>query len=164
VYHVKRQYLGGIKNKQTDYKYLADPEKCERVFNDPHGGVTICKTAAVRYVRGFNELFWSWGGEDTEFVMRTVKLGLKVVRIKSPLIHFHHTRTHNCFPSKKFALLSQLEQEHIMTWSPARLKQYMGLADVGDYTSLTHPRVYEDDRELIKKAEEKLEPYKHLFT
>ncbi len=62
---------------EVDYSfpsYVTQLEKNEFQIKDYFGGVTMFNGSAFRYVNGYSNNFWGWGGEDNEMFLNTSKL------------------------------------------------------------------------------------------
>ncbi len=58
--------------------------------------------------KGYNEMMYGWGGEDTEFYQRASKLGIKFVSCnKFPLVHVGHERRGGVRPKENMVLANK---------------------------------------------------------
>ncbi len=103
------------------------------------GLINLTTTALFRHIRGFNELFHGWGGEDSELIARVSRLGYRVMRLELDAAHLHHPRTSSS-PNAEFNKLSQGELDRVAGMDLAGVRAYFGLGETpGRYVSLRRP-------------------------
>ncbi len=90
------------------------------------GGMMIFRTAFVKYMRGFSELFYGWGHEDSEFAFRANKMG-DFMRINGPLIHFNHERTKTSSIGESFDA-NRSEMVRVQAMSKQEILDYYGIS------------------------------------
>lgn len=106
------------------------------------GLIHITSTALFRHVRGFNELFHGWGGEDSEILARVGRLGYRVMRLELDAAHLYHP-TAGSVPDSESIGLSQGEVDRIMSLDAQGLREYMGIGEKpGRYVHLRRPDPY----------------------
>ncbi len=106
------------------------------------GLINLTTTALFRHIRGFNELFHGWGGEDSELVARVARLGYRIMRLDLDAAHLHHPRTSSS-PNAEFDKLSQGELDRVVAMDSAGVRAYFGVAEKpGRYGSLRRPDQY----------------------
>lgn len=49
-------------------------------YKDLFGGVVLLKTETFKYINGFSNKFWGWGGEDDDLLKRVLHFGLNFIR------------------------------------------------------------------------------------
>lgn len=66
-----------------------------------YGQSIFFKTESYKKIGGENEEFVSWAPEDLERYSRSIKLGLTVARVESPIVHIEHPRGSDSSQSNK---------------------------------------------------------------
>lgn len=72
-----------------------------------------------------NENFISWGAEDWERIKRFTKLGYRLGRVKGPLFHIDHSRTHDSNESNPYYQRNVIEFQKVDRMSKEELKEYI---------------------------------------
>jgi len=142
VYLWRKVALEYVREQKVPYEKLVGHEGVTNCFENTAGGCSFAKLSTMRHVRGMNELFWGWGFEDDEILMRLSKLGFKCIRIRGPLLHINHHRTPNCLPDDETKDASLYERCSMVDRDQASILEYMGITPVpGRYSALTEPEV-----------------------
>lgn len=140
MYHVPRKYIQQVREGRLDYNRAVE----DQIFQIKRGGGQACfvvNTALFRHARGANELFWGWGGEDDEMLIRMHKLFGGITQARGPLIHIAHQRTSTSFPDERYGRLNEGERQRIYDWSPEEIRRYLGISeDSGDYLWRDEPQ------------------------
>ena len=81
--HSERGYRGVTTRRLDDLSPSIEfkpPSFCTHrlPYKDLFGGVTGLTESNVRKINGFPNVYWGWGGEDDEILMRVRKAGLRV--------------------------------------------------------------------------------------
>lgn len=98
-------------------------------YQHPLKGIRSCNSSfwrqdAIR-VNGFNEVFSSWGREDSEFAARLQHSGIKRVNLKFSAIayHLYHPITSNNLASNDAVLATTLQEKR--RWCEVGIQQYL---------------------------------------
>ncbi|XP_072022734.1 beta-1,4-galactosyltransferase 6-like [Amphiura filiformis] len=97
-----RHFLSGA--DRWNYKIL---------YADFFGAVTGLTRSQVFQINGFPNVYWGWGGEDDEILMRVKEAKLDITRVKGPrgyyncIEHHHHSAPKN---KERFHLLQTFRQ------------------------------------------------------
>jgi hypothetical protein len=139
MYHVDRRYLLDVRSGRLNHIQAIE----HPLFTIERGGGQACfvaNTHKFRHARGANRLFWGWGGEDDEMLLRMHKLFGKVAKVGGPLIHIAHERTEQSFPDESYGGLNEGERQRVLDMTVEELQQYMGVSSLpGRYAGLDEP-------------------------
>ncbi len=147
--HVGRSVVEQVKAGRVDYGVADRPDEIiYEIDNILSHGVCFFDTAVLRHTRGYNELFWGWGCEDDEIVIRLVKLGHRFVKIAAPGLHLTHARTESCLPDHDHYDQNVAERDRALSLDGASFAAYFGLAGgkPTEYSSRWTARPAEDSR------------------
>lgn len=141
LYHIGRKHLAAVKAGRFNFGVVNDPKEVLWKINMAVAQACVfLNTAKFKHARGMSELFWGWGAEDDELLLRYTKIYGPAIQLRAPLVHFAHTRTPSCFPDKMHGKLNEGERQRIMNWTPDEIRAYYGItADVGKYSTSNHP-------------------------
>lgn len=91
-----------------------------------NGGINFARARVLKQIRGVNEQFHGWGGEDDELVERCRKLGYRVGRTGGALWHLDHAPAR---ASRELCLQAANAQylQRLRAMSPDETRAYYGL-------------------------------------
>lgn len=153
MHFVKRRVLDQVRDGTIDIERVAtDPEQCTTVYQTSGGaGVTIMRLSELRHLRGFSELYWGWGCQDSDMFLRMSKI-FRTVVFKGKLLHINHAREPLSLGTAELKLV---ERYRAQRQSVEELCKYYGITKgVGDYSRLFEPRPPEtkDECEHVRLA------------
>jgi GT2 family glycosyltransferase len=143
AYSVKRSILNYVMSGEVNFnKILSDKNNILKKMEVTAGGCIILATSIAKHIKGINERFFVWGGEDDEFFLRLIKLGFRICKFSnSPMMHIQHVRTKNCKPNPKYYGSNIMEKNKSISMNKADLCGYYGITEkVCDYVKQEKPR------------------------
>jgi hypothetical protein len=115
-----------IEQKFLSSSDFFDLESCPSQQWRAHAGFTFfARKSSYIGVGAENENFVSWGPEDGERLMRFEKLGLRVGRLQSPILHIEHSRGPDSGDDNPHGPENWRIHTEISKFTPQQLKLYL---------------------------------------
>jgi hypothetical protein len=154
VLHVDRKHLRRMQDGQLDYLHIVENPDKNVVLEMPFktaGGIFPVRTAVLKHVHGMTELYWGWGLEDDDLIIKISRIASgKILQCTGPVLHIVHYRTERSFPVKKYKDDSRVQRWRVSSLPENELRAFYGVTrDIGKVHDLAHPEEY-SEQDLIE--------------